>query len=211
LTEKNFQKALFQPWRECIDQAWEAYKAGSFPIGAIITDKNGRTVAHGRNRNFETTAPAPYLCNVRMAHAEINALLAFSQTGLPFEGTTLYTSLEPCPMCLGATRMYRLGGIAYAARDSVAGSIALAHSTHFFQASPLTIQHPPDPAIERALLILLAEAMLRLTPGRWVQWREEQDEAHPTTLKIGRTLHPQHADPDLIQSQSFWDILPNLL
>jgi hypothetical protein len=145
-----------------------------------------------------------------MAHAEINALLAFSQTGLPFEGTTLYTSLEPCPMCLGATRMYRLGGIAYAARDSVAGSIALANSTHFFQSSPLTIQHPPDPAIEQALLILLAEAMLRLTSGRWVDWREEQDEAHYSTMKIGRTLHTQNAYPDLIQSKSFWHILPTL-
>jgi tRNA(adenine34) deaminase len=201
---------LSRPWRECIEQAWEAYVAGSFPIGAVIVDQDGSTIAHGRNRNFETAAPSPYLCNIRMAHAEMNALLAFSQTGHPYEGTTLYTSLEPCPMCLGATRMYRLGGIAYAARDSVAGSISLAHINHFFQASPLTIQHPPDPDIEQALLVLLAEAMLRLTPGRWVDWREEQDPTNRPTMKIGRTLHAQNAYPHLIQANSFWDVLPTL-
>lgn len=208
---KDLRKSLSSPWRECVEQAWEAYRAGSLPIGAVITDKNGRIIASGRNRLFETAAPTPYLCNTRMAHAEVNALLAFGQTGISFENTTIYTSLEPCPMCLGAIRMYRLGGIAYAARDPVAGSILLARATPFLEYADFTIHSPPDPAVEQLLLALSAESHLRLTPGTWVGWMEELDPAHLPAMQLGRKLHAANAYDQLCQdNETIWQLLPTL-
>ena len=42
--------ALEQPWRECLAEAWEAYKAGACPFGAVVVDPQGQVVARGRNR-----------------------------------------------------------------------------------------------------------------------------------------------------------------
>ncbi len=205
------KESLSPPWRGCIEQAWEAYCAGSLPIGAVITDKNGRIIANGRNRLFEPTAPHPYLCNIRMAHAEINALLAFSETGTDFSGTTIYTSLEPCPMCLGAIRMYRIGGIAYAARDHVAGSISLANATYFFRHADFDIHPPPSPNLEYLLLALLAESTLRLTDGLWLKWREKQDSISRSAIQLARKLHAANRYPELIKGNaSVWPVLAQL-
>lgn len=201
---------LSQPWRQCIEQAWEAYRAGSLPIGAVIVDEDGRTIATGRNRRFETSAPAPYLCNTRMAHAEINALLAFGETDADRKTATIYTSTEPCPMCLGAIRMHLLGGIAYAARDQVAGSICLADATPFMEYANFTIHHPPDPAIERGLLTLLAESLIRHTDGSWADWVEEQNPTYLPAIQLGRKLHAQKAYPDLIKTENIWQLLSTL-
>ena len=45
-------QSLSQPWRACLEEAWTAYRAGSVPIGAAITDGAGRVVARGRNRIY---------------------------------------------------------------------------------------------------------------------------------------------------------------
>ena len=203
--------SLSPPWRACIEQAWEAYRAGSLPIGAVITDANGRIIASGRNRLFEPTAPAPYLCHNRMAHAEMNALLAFSQTNSPTQGTTIYTSMEPCPMCLGAIRMHRIEGIAYAANDSVAGSIALANINSFFRNINFDIHPPPDTAIEQTLLVLLGESLLRLTPGGWIDYREKQNPTDRRAMQFARKLHAANRYPDLIkENASVWPVLAQL-
>jgi hypothetical protein len=114
-------------------------------------------------------------------------------------------------MCLGAIRMYRLGGIAYAARDSVAGSITLANATPFLQYANFSIYPPPDPAIEQILLALLAESTLRLTPGHWVDWREEQDPANRPTMQLGRKLHAANAYHQLRQeNKTIWQLFNSI-
>ena len=69
-------ESLAAPWQCCLEEAWAAYGAGSIPIGAAITDQQGRILARGRNRIFEETAPGKLLCGHRLAHAEMNALIA---------------------------------------------------------------------------------------------------------------------------------------
>src|SRR5205823_5355576 len=44
------------PWREAFRLAWEAFGAGTIPIGAVVVDEKGTVVARGRNRVFETAA-----------------------------------------------------------------------------------------------------------------------------------------------------------
>jgi tRNA(Arg) A34 adenosine deaminase TadA len=74
-----------------IDQA----KEGDYPFGAVIV-RNGRVLAFGRNSSKRNADPT--------AHAEMMAIRAFLNGHEPeaFKETTLYTSGEPCVMCMGA-------------------------------------------------------------------------------------------------------------
>ncbi|MEX2534009.1 MAG: integrase core domain-containing protein [Trueperaceae bacterium] len=54
-------ETLTKPWQACLSLAWEAYCAGSLPIGAIITDDQGKILARGRNRLAEQHEFSPHL------------------------------------------------------------------------------------------------------------------------------------------------------
>lgn len=78
------------------------------PFGCVIV-KNGQVVGRGNNRVTSTNDPT--------AHAEVVAIReACRQLGdFQLAGCTLYTSCEPCPMCLGAIYWARPDRIVYAA------------------------------------------------------------------------------------------------
>ena len=64
------------------------------PIGAALTDREGRLVATGRNRRVQDRAV--------VMHAEIDCLLNAGKTVGTFRGMTMYSTLMPCNMCAGA-------------------------------------------------------------------------------------------------------------
>ena len=78
-----------------IDLATENVRNGGGPFGAIVV-KDGEVIATGVNRVTANNDPT--------AHAEVQAIrAACAKTGnLELKGCVLYTSCEPCPMCLGA-------------------------------------------------------------------------------------------------------------
>lgn len=102
--------------RHAIDLARRAASEGEVPVGAVIVDAAGQLIAEGWNRPIGHHDPT--------AHAEIQALrAAASKVGnyrLP--GTTLYATLEPCPMCAGAIVHARIGRVVYAAPDPRTGA-----------------------------------------------------------------------------------------
>src|SRR3712207_6636407 len=102
-------EALSEPWRASIDQAWESYCAGSLPIGAVVTDAQGRILATGRSRREEDSGPPGAIFGHKLAHAEINALLALDLGRYDPRMCVLYTTTEPCPLCAGALRMSNVG------------------------------------------------------------------------------------------------------
>lgn len=79
------------------------------PFGAVIVGPDGRRIAEGCNRVTSANDPT--------AHAEISAIRAACAALGTFklEGCTLYTSCEPCPMCLAAAYWARVDGIVYGA------------------------------------------------------------------------------------------------
>jgi guanine deaminase len=87
------------------------------PFGALIARADGSIVAQGCNQVTSTNDPT--------AHAEITAIReACAALGtFTLAGHVLYTSCEPCPMCLAAAYWARLDGIVYAAsrEDAAAG------------------------------------------------------------------------------------------
>jgi tRNA(Arg) A34 adenosine deaminase TadA len=81
---------------------------GDYPFGAVIT-RNGKVLSKGRNLGKQRHDPT--------AHGEMVAIRTFLKAHGPdpLKGTTLYTSGEPCCMCMGAIAWCGIGRLVYAA------------------------------------------------------------------------------------------------
>lgn len=93
--------------RRAIELSTNSVKEGGGPFGAVIA-RDGEIVAQGNNRVTINNDPT--------AHAEVNAIRnACAKLGVyDLEGCEIYTSCEPCPMCLGAIYWAHLDKIYYA-------------------------------------------------------------------------------------------------
>ena len=97
-----------------IELAIQNVADGGGPFGAVIV-RDGELLAEGQNRVTRDLDPT--------AHAEVQAIRAACQVVGDFSlaGTTLYTSCEPCPLCLSAALWARVDRVVYAAdRDDAA-------------------------------------------------------------------------------------------
>jgi tRNA(Arg) A34 adenosine deaminase TadA len=115
-----------EAWREAFALAWEAFGAGTIPVGAVVVDTDGTILARGRNRIFERDAPPSQLASSRLAHAEVNALAQLGM-GRAYRDCVLYTTLEPCPLCVGAASLSRVPLVRFAAWDVYSGGGGLQH------------------------------------------------------------------------------------
>ena len=98
-----------------IAEAAAAGEAGDVPVGAVLVDSGGVVIARGRNRREERGDPT--------AHAELEALRSsFGDGGWRREGTSLFVTLEPCPMCMGALLQSRVARLVYGTADPKAGA-----------------------------------------------------------------------------------------
>lgn len=104
-------------WMRCaLQEAARAAGKGEVPIGAVVV-KDGVIIGRGHNLR-ETLKDAS-------AHAEILALRQAAQTtgDWRLSGATLYSTIEPCPMCAGALVQFRVDCLVYGARDPKAGAV----------------------------------------------------------------------------------------
>lgn len=99
-----------------IEEAKKAGDLGEVPIGAVIVHDN-QIIARAYNLR-EATQNA-------VMHAELMAIQAACKEigSWRLEDTTLYVTLEPCPMCAGAILQSRIPRVVYGARDHKAGSV----------------------------------------------------------------------------------------
>jgi len=96
-------------------EAGAAAVVGDVPVGAVLVNSDGTVIATGRNRREELGDPT--------AHAEMVALRACAgQRNWRREATTLYVTLEPCPMCMGALLLARVERLVFGATDPKAGA-----------------------------------------------------------------------------------------
>lgn len=107
----NFESYM----RLALLQAYKGLQVGEVPIGAIIVNKAGIVIGEGHNL-VETR-------HTQTAHAEMLALTQAAQTvgDWRLQGCTLYSSLEPCAMCMSAAIMSRIEQVVFAAASPVFG------------------------------------------------------------------------------------------
>jgi len=102
--------------REALAEAEKAYALGEVPIGAVVV-LDGEVIGRGHNlREFLKDSTA---------HAEVLALReAASRMGdWRLNGTVVYSTIEPCPMCAGAMVQFRVKTLVYGAADPKAGAV----------------------------------------------------------------------------------------
>jgi len=108
--------------RAAIEQAVESVRDGGGPFAALVV-RDGSIVAQGVNRVTPSNDPT--------AHAEIVAIRAACKALGQFHlnGCTLYTTCEPCPMCLGAIYWAHVARVRYAStrEDAAAAGFDDAH------------------------------------------------------------------------------------
>merc|ERR1711903_46461 len=116
-----------------LDEARAAAARGEVPVGAVVVDDTTGTILARAGNAVEASHDAT-------AHAELRAMRAAAQAvqNWRLQDATLYCTLEPCVVCLGAAYAFRIPKIVYGARDhrlGAAGSwLSLHTETHPFHA-----------------------------------------------------------------------------
>ena len=98
-----------------LELAAQAEEAGEVPVGAVVV-KNGTIIGRGYNRPISAADPS--------AHAEVMALrdAALSLRNYRLADCTLYVTLEPCVMCVGAIFHARISRLVFGAADPKTGA-----------------------------------------------------------------------------------------
>ena len=123
----NISESDVSFFTRAIRLACEAEKRNNLPIGAVISFE-GNIIAEGQN-----TIWYPKFNPNR--HAEIEALRNVPDHLWEFSrDMTLYTTLEPCLMCLGAILLHNIGRVMYGSSDSYGGSgPVIGHMPTYFE------------------------------------------------------------------------------
>jgi len=138
--------------------ARDAFDAGDVPVGACLTI-DGLFVGSNRNRQFEKRNWTDHAENglVRKFASEINYARKRAQP------VVLYTTLEPCLMCLGAAAHNRVTRIVYACPDPSAGSTHIKPPTEWYARKWPAIER--GPYAEESCQLLLES--MRKDPNYW--------------------------------------------
>jgi tRNA(adenine34) deaminase len=195
----DFWQTLSLPWQACLEETWDAYCADTVPVGAVVTDGLGNILARGRNHIYEPHGSNRYLSGTTLAHAEINALIQlerhapnhFQVNGALIDphACLLYTSTEPCPLCMGAFYMSGLRELHFASRDPFAGSINLLGKTPYLSRKTIRISGPQHAGLELAIICLYVDYALSAYGKHAQPVFDAWQAAIPGSLEPGGELH----------------------
>jgi tRNA(Arg) A34 adenosine deaminase TadA len=171
---------LSHPWQVCVEQAWKGYCAGSFPIGAAVVGPDGRVLTTGSGHLLDNGQIHLYndaggdtpLSEHKLAHAELQALLSLDYDGLDPSTCSLYTTLEPCPLCLGAICMADVRELHYGCRDPWAGSAHLVEHDRYLSSQIHRVVGPLEKGLETALAVLTLEPLIRTRGSHVLDWHD---------------------------------------
>lgn len=119
---------------EALSEAKKAYLEDEVPIGALIVSPEGTIITRAHNRVEQDKDPS--------AHAELLAIRAAAHLlkSPRLIGHTLYTTLEPCPMCAQLIAFARLKTVCFGALDPKGGGVL--HGPRIFEQS--SCHHRPE-------------------------------------------------------------------
>jgi len=115
-------------------EAVKAAKIDEVPVGAIIVDKDNDVIGYGYNSPISSNDPT--------SHAEINAIRTASRmlNNYRLIDTTLYVTIEPCIMCMGAIIHARIKRLVFGAKDPKWGAAGSLYS----MADDKRLNHHPE-------------------------------------------------------------------
>ena len=125
-------KGLSVQWQTAFAEAWIAFCTGNIPIGAAVFDENGELLLKDHNRTQSSDA-----VNRRIAHAEANILRRLDTAKSDPKKLVLYTTMEPCPMCMGTAVISNIRHLRSAARDPHCGMMHLMKTEPYFTGKAL--------------------------------------------------------------------------
>lgn len=178
------------PWQAALELAWQAYCDDCFPIGAIVTDAVGTILARGRNRVYPKSLWDGHARGVDIANAEVEALRNLDYAGIDPHTCCLYTTTEPCAMCMGTFYMLGLRTLYFAERDPYASGVDLLGKTWYISHKPIRVFGPFDPTLEIILMAMAIEQDCSLNDGQlpeneiYQRWAE----ALPGGVELGKSL-----------------------
>ncbi|MGD9662509.1 MAG: tRNA adenosine(34) deaminase TadA [Porticoccaceae bacterium] len=111
------QQSDDETWmQQALEMAQRAGDANEVPVGAVLV-ANGEIIGRGFNHPIAACDPS--------CHAEIHCLrdAALNVGNYRLPGTTLYVTIEPCTMCVGALVHARVGRLVFGAREPRAGAV----------------------------------------------------------------------------------------
>lgn len=119
-----FDAADVAAMQRALMQAAQAQSVGEVPVGAIVLDETGKLIGAGFNRTITDHDPT--------CHAEIVALrqAATLVGNYRLPKATVFVTLEPCVMCLGAMMHARIGRVVFGAADPKTGACGSVLSLH---------------------------------------------------------------------------------
>jgi len=146
-----------------VAEACQAAREGNAPIGAVLTSTEGALLA--QNHNQVSTKEG------MLYHAEMMLLLENQPLFLTNRWTTtLYTTLEPCLMCLSTAIVHHVKRIVWLVDDYWAGGTRCqnVHASYLRQ-SPCELAHRPIPELAEQVLPLLMDFYARKWPGERIR------------------------------------------
>lgn len=124
--------------RIALEEARAALSKGELPVGAVLVSQ-GKVVGRGHKSKL------------KLDHGEAMALRQALDAGQPVKGATVYTTLEPCVMCMGTLLNSRVARVVYALEDPYGGA-------GHFEPSFMPVRHKEDfPSVVKG--VLRAEAL----------------------------------------------------
>ncbi len=110
--------------RMALEEADAAYRVDEVPIGCVIVGENGEMLSKTHNLKESVNDPC--------GHAEILAIREASERTKNWRlvNSTLFVTLEPCPMCLGAMIQARISNLVFGAYDKKGGAISLGYKIY---------------------------------------------------------------------------------
>jgi tRNA(adenine34) deaminase len=137
--------------RAALADAELALRTGDVPVGAVIVDRDGTVLAHGRNEREKHADPT--------AHAEIVAIrrAAEKRGSWRLDDVTLVVTLEPCVMCAGAILAARIPRVVFGAWDEKAGAAGSVHDLLRDRTLPYRVHEVVTGVLEDDCAALLRE------------------------------------------------------
>jgi tRNA(adenine34) deaminase len=129
-----------------MQEAELSFKEGTYPIGAILVDEEGNIISKGRNRVFSNQDPT--------CHAEIDVIRSAGALLLDpryKNKCTLYTTVEPCPMCSGAIILADIKRVVWVLSDDYLGALRIMKNGNHFRHKFDKVEMTPMPFRDLAI------------------------------------------------------------